>query len=107
VKAQRVAFSDAAVADILDQADWFQGRSSDHRLAQRWEKAVTTTVLRVSRTPLGGALCAFGSRGLRGVRRVPVADFPKYLIFYRPSRNSILILRVVYGARDLESLFSL
>ncbi len=106
MKAQNVTLSDAAIADILDQANWFETQSDD-KLSQRWERAVTSTVLRISKTPLGGSLCAFHSSELRGVRRVPVAEFPKYLIFYRPLRNSILILRVVYGARDLESLFSL
>jgi len=40
-----------------------------------------------------------------GIRRVPVTGFPKYLIFYRVENDRLVILRIAYGARDLESLF--
>ena len=40
------------------------------------------------------------------MHRISVAGFPKYLIFYQAREGEILILRVVHGARDLESLFS-
>jgi plasmid stabilization system protein ParE len=34
-----------------------------------------------------------------------VSGFPKHLIFYRVEKDTLLILRVIHGARDLESLF--
>jgi plasmid stabilization system protein ParE len=37
---------------------------------------------------------------------MPVAGFTKFLIFYQTRDLETLILRVVHGARDLESLFS-
>jgi plasmid stabilization system protein ParE len=37
---------------------------------------------------------------------MPVAGFTKFLIFYLSREGETLILRVVHGARDLESLFS-
>ncbi len=36
---------------------------------------------------------------------MPISRFPKHLVFYRVENREILILRVVHGARDLESLF--
>ncbi|HWW15869.1 MAG TPA: hypothetical protein VN310_14505 [Candidatus Dormibacteraeota bacterium] len=39
------------------------------------------------------------------MRRMPIAGFPRHLIFYRAEEKEIRILRVVHGARDLESLF--
>jgi plasmid stabilization system protein ParE len=36
---------------------------------------------------------------------MPIAGFPKHLIFYRAEKKDIKILRVVHGARDLETLF--
>jgi plasmid stabilization system protein ParE len=36
---------------------------------------------------------------------MPVRKFPKHLIFYRIENGKIVILRVIHGARDLESLF--
>jgi hypothetical protein len=38
VKKQRIVVSDAAVVDILEQADWYECQA-DHRLAERWGKA--------------------------------------------------------------------
>ena len=39
MKRRRLVFSDAAITDILEQADWYFEQSG-HKLAQRWEKAV-------------------------------------------------------------------
>lgn len=105
MKKLRVALSDAAIADILEQSDWYETQA-DRNLAKRWEEGVTGTLLRIVRNPGAGAPCRFTAAELRGTRRVPVAGFAKHLIFYQPRESEILVLRVVHGARDLESLFS-
>jgi len=74
-------------------------------LAQRWQTAVTTTVLRIVEAPLTGALCQFNSKELAGIRRKAIDGFRKHLIFYRVQDQTLLVLRVIHGARDLESLF--
>jgi toxin ParE1/3/4 len=94
----------SAVADILEQADWYMARSGD-ALAKRWEKAVTSAVLHVVKNPAVGSPCTFRSSELRHVRRSTITGFPKHLLFYRFSEGELLILRVVHGARDLERLF--
>ena len=104
MKKSSVAFSDAAIADILEQSDWYEGQA-DRSLAQRWEEAVTATLLRIAQRPGIGSRCRFTVDELRGTCRVPVAGFAKHLIFYQPRETEILVLRVVHGARDLESLF--
>ena len=53
-----------------------------------------------------GHAVASRQTNFRGTRRMPVAGFAKHLIFYQSSERKILVLRVVHGARDLESLFS-
>lgn len=105
MKSASIRFSELAVADILEQADWYEVQSGP-RLATRWDRAVTATVVRICERPQSGALCQFKAEQLRGVRRVPVAGFPKHLIFYRTEPAGIFVVRVVHGARDLESLFS-
>jgi len=52
-----------------------------------------------------GAPCRFSPTELHGIRRVTISGFPKHLVFYRVEDNDVLILRVLHGARDLESLF--
>ena len=100
---QHLTLTDAAVADILEQADWYQGQS-DQKLAKRWETAVTSILLRILKNPRAGSPCSFKSEELYNVRRMSVAGFPKHLVFYQFQGGEILILRIVHGARDLESL---
>jgi toxin ParE1/3/4 len=104
VKKARLVLSDAAVADILEQADWYMAQSGQ-ALAQRWEKAVTSAVLRVVKNPAAGTPCTFRAAELRKVRRTTIPGFPKHLLFYRIYGTEMLVLRVIHGARDLEKLF--
>ena len=105
MKKPRIAFSDSAIADILEQSDWYEAQA-DRSLAQRWEEAETDTLLRIAQKPTAGSRCRFTADELRGTRRMPVAGFTKFLIFYQTRERETLILCVVHGARDLESLFS-
>ena len=101
-----IRFSELAVSDILEQADWYELQSGP-KLATRWDRAVTSTIVRISTAPKSGALCRFKAEQLQGTRRVPVGRFPKHLIFYQVEPRGIFVLRVVHGARDLESLLSI
>jgi toxin ParE1/3/4 len=51
------------------------------------------------------ALSSFQHAELKNVRRVLIPGFPKHPIFYQLRKSEILILRIIHGARDLESLF--
>jgi toxin ParE1/3/4 len=104
VKAPQITLSEAAATDILEQADWYEAQA-DQKLAKRWEKAVTSTLLRISRVPHAGSPCNFGATELRRVRRALVAGFRKHFVFYQSYPDQIVVLRIVHGARDLESLF--
>lgn len=99
-----VVLSDAAALDILEQADWYEEQSGS-RLAKRWERAVASGLIFLARNPLSGAPCRFRSTELQDIRRIPISGFPKHLMFYRVSPAGVLVLRIVHGARDLETLF--
>ena len=104
MKPYNIVLTDAAVSDILEQAAWYEEQSG-LRLAHRWEQAVTSVLLRIATTPAAGAQCTFKAADLKGVRRMPVPRFPKHLVFYRFDSQELIVLRIVHGARDLESLF--
>jgi toxin ParE1/3/4 len=95
--------TDVAVSDIQEQADWYEQCSGDD-LAKRWENEVTAALIRIEKNPRSGAKCGFSANELQNIRRMPIAGFPRHLIFYRVEKGEIRILRVVHGARDLESL---
>jgi toxin ParE1/3/4 len=103
VKRPRLVLSDAAVADILEQGDWYR-RQSGQALAKRWEKAVTSSLLHILKTPGSGQQCTFRREELRNMRRATIAGFSRHLVFYRLDEQEIFILRVLHGARDLENL---
>jgi len=105
VKKRRLVLSDAAIADILEQSDWYVAQSGPP-LAQRWEKAVTSAISLIVDHPAAGARCSFRALELHDVKRTTVRGFPRHLLFYRYDEEEIFILRVVHGARDLERLFS-
>jgi toxin ParE1/3/4 len=69
------------------------------------KKAVTAALLHIMDSPRAGALSSFQHAELKNVRRVLIPGFPKHLIFYQLRKSEILILRIIHGARDLESLF--
>ena len=103
MKKNRLVLSDAAVADIVEQAEWYSTQSGT-ALAGRWERAVKSAILRVVSRPTTGSLCTFQSSELRNVRRTAIRGFPKHLLFYSFDSGEIFVLRVVHGARDLERL---
>jgi len=95
--------SDAALSDILEQADWYEQQSGP-ALAERWGSEVASALIRIEKNPHSGAKCSFRADQLHGIRRMPITGFPRHLIFYRVEEDEVEILRVIHGARDLESL---
>jgi toxin ParE1/3/4 len=53
-----------------------------------------------------GRARSFMRPGLSGLRSFRVAGFRNYLVFYRTSPCGIDIVRVLHGARDLDTLFA-
>lgn len=74
MKKLRVALSDAAIADILQQSDWYETQAN-RNLAKRWEEAVTGTLLGIVRNPGAGAPCRFTAAELRGLSARPLDSF--------------------------------
>jgi len=104
VKSRQISLTDVAVSDILEQAAWYQEKSGT-KLAQRWEQAVSSILLRVAKNPAAGAPCSFKAVELKGVRRMTVPRFSRHLMFYQVHDQEVVVLRIVHGARDLETLF--
>jgi toxin ParE1/3/4 len=55
--------------------------------------------------PEMGSLYESDHPELSGGRFFPVKRFRNYLVFYRPTPQGIRVLRVLHGARDIESVF--
>ena len=73
--------------------------------AQRFRAAFGETTELLLRMPHIGSLRVSGKLALEDIRVVPVKDFERYFIFYRPIDEDIEIVRVLHGARDYASPF--
>jgi toxin ParE1/3/4 len=91
--------------DLLEQFAWF-GEESSVELAERYLAAVEETCSLLATQPLMGAVYETSVAELREMRRFRVKGFDNYLIFYQKTDIGIEVVRVLHGARDLDSLFA-
>ena len=91
-----------AQRDLEECADYI--RRDNPRSALRFLRAARTTMDRLLAMPEVGSPYESEERELAGVRSFPISRFHNYLVFYRPTSTGIEVLRVVHGARDIESL---
>lgn len=92
-----------AESDLLDQVDYIGDNNPSAAL--RFIDAVESAFDRLSKMPEIGSVREFASSRLDGIRMWPLPDFPKYLIFYQVTEDSIRILRILHSARDIPTLF--
>jgi len=94
----------AAMLGVSDQAEYYVRKAND-ALALRWELAVDQAIYSLLKFPLQGSLCTFPTLETPDIRSVSIPQFPKHLLFYRflETENTLTIVHVAHGARDLES----
>ena len=97
----RVVQTPESLADIALQADYYAHRENI-ALAQRFTDAVKTTVRLLATHPRIGKQTDYDHSKLSGIRFFLVQKpFDKHLIFYRVCGDTLDIVRIVHGARDL------
>ena len=52
--------------------------------------------------PYMGAILHTDKSALMGMRYVPIKEFPRYLIFYKPKENGVDIIRVLHARMDRD-----
>lgn len=91
--------------DIDGIAD-FLAEQAGMRTAVRFLRETFELLALLAEHPNLGAKCTLKHPGLRETRQLPVSRrFAKYLVFYRPGKDCIEVLRVLHSMQDLESLF--
>lgn len=78
---------------------WLYIRQDNETAADRFIDAINDKLKLLSESPQMGKVCEELAPSLRSF---PVG---KYLVFYRPVVGGIELVRVVHGARDIQSLF--
>lgn len=88
--------------DIVATAIYLEEQNPE--AAMRFLAAVEDTLALFARMPGIGAARAFAHPRLAGLRWLPVRGFEKHLIFYRPVEAGVEIIRVLHGARDIQTI---
>jgi toxin ParE1/3/4 len=94
-----VRFTPKAVKDIREYAAWI--RKESPTAALKFLEAVKLTGNTVSRTPGIGSRRYADITFVSGVRMIKVKGFEKYLLFYLEHENSIDVIRLLHGARNI------
>ena len=99
----RVIRRPRARADIQEQA--FRIADDNPDAARRFLAEVERSLELLAGMPGMGAARPRLSPALRSLRMFPVAGgFASHLLFYRPIRDGIELIRVLHGARDIDAI---
>jgi toxin ParE1/3/4 len=72
--------------------------------ATRFLDAADRTFALLASMPGLGSAVPLANPQLQGLRQYPVQRFRNYLIFYLPTDDGIEVVRVLHGARDVQSM---
>jgi toxin ParE1/3/4 len=93
----------AAQNDLLDQAEYYDSQGGE-TLGNRFLARCEAGFERIAAFPESGTRVRLRHPKLKGCRFILVPDFDKILIFYKSSEGKIQIVRVLHGARNIETL---
>ena len=93
----------AADRDPDNQAAYLATQAS-LEMALRFYDAASSTFGKIAGTPGMGEPWPSADPRLAGLRVWRIRGFEKHLIFYRHAADAIEIVRVLHGARDIESV---
>jgi toxin ParE1/3/4 len=95
--------SPQAHLDSIELADFIARHSFN--AASRFLDQLEQTLKLLAQNPEYGQLCQFKASAAAGMRVWQVDGFPNHLVFYRAVHDGVHVVRVLHGARDLDSVF--
>jgi toxin ParE1/3/4 len=100
----KVSIQTAAHDDILRQYRYYLVEKDAARIAQQFLAAVQSAVETLSRTPEMGTPKHLENPLLAGLRSWPIPRFPSIRLYYIYAGNTLRIVRVLHGKRDIYPL---
>jgi len=96
-----VQYSESAEKDLQSIYDYIANTLHEPGIADKLTDRILDAADALENMPSRHRLCDYEPWRSRGWRVMPVDN---YLIFYLPdeSQNLVVILRIIYGGRDLE-----
>lgn len=100
----RVVQRARARQDILELVEHIA--ADNPRAAAAFYDAYERTLTGLEQMPDKGRPYRSKEPWLRGVRAISVGRFRRYLSFYRRTGNQVDVLRVLHGARDIDTILN-
>lgn len=101
----RILITPKASQDLNNLFNYIAQNNLD--AANRFFDAARQTIASLAKTPAIGSLYLSNNPRLPGLRRWGVRSYEKYLIFYMASEDLLTVVRIIYGSRDIPSIFEL
>jgi toxin ParE1/3/4 len=102
----KVAFRQSARDDIIRQFRYYLLESAAPEVAIRFRESVRRTIDSLRQHPFIGAHLRMNNPLLREMRSWPVTGFEAIRIYYRVEGESLQIVRVLHGKRDIEHVIA-
>jgi plasmid stabilization system protein ParE len=96
----QVEYRPAARRDLFQISEYLN-REVSLQLADRFLMALDHTIQQIAGFPYAGSLFLVRRMRALEIRRWPVKEFPRYLIYYAVGARKITLLRILHSARDL------
>lgn len=93
-----------AKQDLLEHVLFLAKINPD--LVERFIDASEMALEKLAQMPMKGTRQEFKSPELAEVRRWFIPGFDKYLVFYRPVKGGVEILRVLHGMQNVNAILS-
>ncbi len=99
-----IEYTTQAEWDILETVDSIL---TDHGvgMARAFRHRLESTLVGLEALPYSGSLVDPPYPTYPGMRVKPVTRFKARLVFYQPTPTGILVVRVLFSARDLNAIF--
>jgi toxin ParE1/3/4 len=91
--------------DILNQFIYLAGQGVPN-VADRFIDAVDETIAQLSRKPRLGSSKKLKNPRLQGLRKWPVKGFDFIWIYYLLTVDTLRVIRVLHGKRDVERILN-
>jgi toxin ParE1/3/4 len=90
--------------DILRQFRWYLVEQDAPDAVFRFVEAVEASIEQLVRMPKMGALRVLKAAALKGLTFFPVQEFDEFLIFYIVDEDTVRVIRVLHGRRDIDRI---
>ncbi len=90
--------------DIIRQFRWYLVEQDASDAAFRFVDAVEESVEQLVNMPAIGTPREIRNPALKGLRVWPVKDFDEFLIFYVVQEDTLKVIRVLHGKRDIDRI---